>query len=131
MTVRYNQYLEALQTGVIDLNNVSLSVIVVSKYYKPKATDTFQNVTSKLADFKGIFIDDDMLKLSMSEIIDRVTGYCKTYKDLNNLDLLEVSGFVVYAQDLIKVTQLEGSEPITEIIDVLCFYEDLKIVDNG
>lgn len=112
MTVRYNSYIQALSDGTIDLNNVSMSVIVVSKYYKPKEVDLLENVTSKLATFDNLFIEDEMLRLSMSEIMDRVTAYCKAYKEMNNIELKDIAGFVTY------------------VGDILCFYEDLKINEN-
>lgn len=112
MTVRYNSYIQALSDGTIDLNNVTMSVIVVSKYYKPKETDTLQDVTSRLATFENLFIEDEMLRLSMSEIMDRITAYCKAYKSLNNIELSDIAGFVTY------------------VGDILCFYEDLKISEQ-
>ena len=112
MTVRYNSYIQALSDGTIDLNDVNLSVIVVSKYYKPKESDTLQDVTSRLAKFDNLFVDDEMLRLSMSEIIERVTAYCKLYKAEKEISLEDVAGFVTFSGD------------------TLCFYEDLKISEQ-
>lgn len=124
MTVRYDSYIEALQSGVIDLNNVSLSVIVVSKYYKPQATDTLQNVTGKIAAFENLFVGDELKELSMSDIMDRISAYCKTYKSEKNIELSEIAGFVTYKKD--AIIPIPESDEV-EIKDVLCFYEDLKI----
>ena len=113
MTVRYSTYIQALSDGTIDLNNVAMCVIIVSKYYKPKDADTLQNVTSQLATFDNLFVDDEMLRLSMSEIMDRVTAYCRAYKEMNNIELKDIAGFVTFSGD------------------ALCFYEDLKVQENG
>ena len=113
MTVRYNSYIQALSDGTIDLNNVTMSVIVVSKYYKSKESDTLQDVTSRLAIFENLFVGDEMKELSMSEIMDRITAYCKAYKSLNKIELSDIAGFVTF------------------LGDTLCFYEDIKVQDNG
>lgn len=113
MTVRYNSYIQALSDGTIDLNNVSLSVIVVSKYYKPTEADTLKDVTSRLVTFDNLFVDDEMLRLSMSEIMERVTAYCKLYKTEKEINLEDIAGFVTFSGD------------------TLCFYEDLKVQENG
>lgn len=113
MTIRYNSYIEALQNGTIDLNNVNLSVIVVSKYYKPKEIDLLENVTSRLMTFENLFTNNDMEVLSMSDIIERVTAYCKLYKSEKEISIEDIAGFVTYVNN------------------TLCFYEDLKVQDNG
>ena len=72
MTVIYDTYYPAIESGEIDLNKVDFSVIVTGKDYEPNQADTFDTVTDVVEVFDDVLVERDIATLTMSEIIDKV-----------------------------------------------------------
>lgn len=103
MTTIYDTYYPSIQSGEIDLYNVNFSVITVGEEYEPKEDDTIDNIIDIIKTSIDLIIGDDITKLTMSEIIDKIKN------DLSEEELQKSKGFVVY----------------DTLTDKLCFYENI------
>ena len=105
MTTIYDTYYPAIAAGEIILEQVDFGVIVIGKNYIPNVTDTFDTFDADsdvLEVFDDVLVEKDIVTLTMSEIIAKVTEQV-------NEDLLELAyGFVVFDTPTKK----------------LCFYEN-------
>lgn len=103
MTTIYDTYYPSIQSGEIDLNNVDFSVITVGEEYEPKEDDAIDNVIDIIKKSIHLIVGDDIAKLTMSEIIDKIKN------NLSEEELQKSKGIVVY----------------DTLTDKLCFYENI------
>ena len=104
MTVIYNSYYPAIESGEIDLNKVDFSVLVVGKDYEPKPEDTITEVVDVIETFDDVLVEKDIATLTMGEIID------KAAQQVQEESKRTAHGFVVFD------TRTEK----------LCFYENFE-----
>lgn len=71
MTTIYKDYYYCLQNNIINLDDVDFSVRVLENY-EPDPNHLLEDLNTAKYDLTSLFISNDMKKLSMSEIIDRV-----------------------------------------------------------
>lgn len=109
MTTLYLEYLNNINEGIIDINNVNFSCLLVSKYYKPSVSDTRADVTSVLYEIPTILQGNDMNEMEMSQIVERVQNTAKTFSQVDSFDKEAVAAFVVFCDS------------------GLCFHEPCKI----
>ena len=123
MTVVYEEYYQNIAIGLIDLANVNFSCLLVSDY-SPASTHSKSDVTGVLIDIPAVLVCEDIISLSMSEIVEKVNTLALENKD--QIDVSKVTGFVFYAPGL-KLETEEGTQEITS----LCFYEPLTVRTDG
>jgi len=123
MTVIYDEYYKNIALGLINLANVNYSCLLVGDY-APDSTHSKDNVTGILIEAHSVLVGEDIISLSMAEIVEKVNALVLENKD--SIDISKVTGFVFYALNLIYTTD-EGTQEITS----LCFYEPLTIKENG
>ncbi len=120
MTTIYKDYYYCLQNDVIDLDNIDFSVKVMENY-EPDPNHLLEDLDSKY-EMNSLFTGDDMKKLSMGEIIDRVKNNVDNSDDPMKWRLMpDENGenkslyFVVYDTNT----------------STLCFGEELGFYDNS
>ena len=109
MTTIYDTYYPAIETGTIDLTDVNFSAYVVDSTYIPDPGDGKNDVSGKIETLVKVLIDDDVSALTMSEIIEKITG------KLSDEEKSKAAGFVVY--DIAS--------------GKLCFYESFDNINDG
>jgi len=109
MTVIYDTYYPAIAAEEIILANVDFGVIVTGKEYTPDVTDTFETVTDVIEVFDDVLVEKDIVTLTMSEIIEKVT------QQVNEELMDKAYGFVVFDTPTKK----------------LCFYENFDKIWLG
>lgn len=123
MTVIFDQYYTNIALGLINLANVNFSCLLVSDY-SPASTHSRDDVTGVLIDIPAVLMENDIVSLSMSEIVEKVNTQALLNKDL--IDISTITGFVFYAPGLISVV-----DEVTQEITSLCFYEPLIVKEDG
>lgn len=121
MTTIYKDYYYCLQNNIINLDDVDFSVRVLENY-EPDPNHLLEDLNTAKYDLTSLFISNDMKKLSMSEIIDRVKENIKTDDNMSwNMMSPSEAGddkslyFVVYDTNT----------------STLCFGEDLGYFNAG
>lgn len=123
MTVIFDQYYQNIALGLINLANVNYSCLIVGDY-TPESTHTKDNVTGILIEAHSVLVGEDIITLSMAEIVEKVNALVLANKD--SIDTSNVTGFVFYAPGLQYTT-----DEVTQEITSLCFYEPLTVKENG
>jgi len=90
VTVIYDTYYPNIQAGKINLQAVNFSAFVVDATYVPDVAHRKSQVTGKIETLVKVLVGGDISTLTMSQIIDKVTG--KLQED----ELKLAAGFVVY-----------------------------------
>lgn len=108
-TLIYNDYYPNIEEGNIDLTDVNFSAYVVDDTYNPAPSDKKTDVTGKVETLARILIEDDISKLTMADITDKIIS------KLSDEERNKAFGFVVYDIGTGK----------------LCFYESLDKIENG
>ena len=70
MTVIFDQYYPAIESGLIDLKNVNYGAYL-TKGYEPKETDTTLDVLGIVLQIESFLSGSDIATLTMGEIVER------------------------------------------------------------
>ena len=82
MTTVYTDYYNAYDKKLMDITNVSFLAMLVDETYIPNGNHTIDDVNGVIISVPFVLIDNDIVTLSMSEIIDKATYQIKDYMSL-------------------------------------------------
>jgi hypothetical protein len=117
MTTVYNDYYQAYDDSTIDITNVDLTAMLVSSGYTPNPAHKIADVSEILMSIPHSLVGDDIVKLGMTEIVDKCVAIFKN----NSVD---------------KLNDLPADDQFVILFDpylqILCFCEKLdKITINN
>lgn len=111
MTTKYQSYLQAINEGTIDLNDVNFSCHCVGEYL-PDENHTLADVTDILSTTDEVLTGNCILTDSMSQIVDKIQSKINITKVIDGVE---------------TTTQIEGMKFYVVFSgETLCFCEGVE-----